>query len=218
MSFAGDESARRPRERLRSFNRTHLCYPSNEVLREILHRRPVSVVTLSQQGGPQDLFDERGQLVWQGTFDDWDKLTAETGSTTCRLRLPGQIADDETGLHYNRFRYYSPDAGQFVSADPIGFAGGTNEYRSPPMASIGSIPRHNGHRARLRGSGQVLGAIRRPHGRARRRLSGSKFEFTVLDRATAGTALDVAEESWMRAGGSICHQSIDVTLQHQGNE
>ena len=29
----------------------------------------------------------------------------------------------------------------------------------------------------------------------------SSFEFHVLDRAAPGTDLDVAEESWMRAGG-----------------
>jgi len=91
-------------------------------------------VVNSQQGVPQELLDDRGQLVWQGTFDDWGKLVSEKGSTTCRLRLPGQLADDETGLHYNRFRYYSPEAGQFVSADPIVFLGGTRLYRFGPNA------------------------------------------------------------------------------------
>jgi RHS protein len=61
-------------------------------------------VVNSQQGVAQELVDQSGKLVWQGTFDDWGKLIDEAGSTTCRLRLPGQIADDETGLHYNRFR------------------------------------------------------------------------------------------------------------------
>jgi RHS repeat-associated protein len=89
-------------------------------------------VVNSQQGVAQELIDQNGKLVWQGTFDDWGKLIAETGATTCRLRLPGQIADDETGLHYNRFRYYSPDAGQFVSPDPIGFKSDTNLYRHSP--------------------------------------------------------------------------------------
>lgn len=91
-------------------------------------------VVNSPQGVPQELVDPRGRLVWQGTFDDWGKLIHETGSTTCRLRLPGQLADDETGLHYNRFRYYAPDAGQFISPDPIGFEGGTNSYRFAPNA------------------------------------------------------------------------------------
>ena len=97
-------------------------------------------VVNSQQGVPQELVDPSGKLVWQGTFDDWGKLVDEKGSTTCRLRLPGQLADDETGLHYNRFRYYSPEAGQFVSADPIGFEGGTNLYRFAPNATSWNDP------------------------------------------------------------------------------
>lgn len=91
-------------------------------------------VVSSQQGVPQELIDERGRIVWQGTYDDWGKLVAERGETTCRLRLPGQLYDEETGLHYNRFRYYSPDAGQFISPDPIGFEAGSNLFRFAPNA------------------------------------------------------------------------------------
>ena len=39
-----------------------------------------------------------------------------------------QYADREAGLHYNFFRYYEPDAGRFVSQDPIGLIGGGNLY------------------------------------------------------------------------------------------
>ncbi|MFL6635313.1 MAG: RHS repeat-associated core domain-containing protein, partial [Massilia sp.] len=45
------------------------------------------------------------------------------------VRFQGQYYDDESGLHYNRFRYYDPDIGRFVSIDPIGFFGGTNLYQ-----------------------------------------------------------------------------------------
>jgi len=48
------------------------------------------------------------------------------------LRFQGQYYDYETGLHYNRFRYYDPDVGRFVSQDPIGLAGGTNIYQYAP--------------------------------------------------------------------------------------
>ena len=40
------------------------------------------------------------------------------------LRFQGQYADGETGLHYNRFRYYAPSNGRFVHQDPIGLANG----------------------------------------------------------------------------------------------
>ena len=48
------------------------------------------------------------------------------------LRFQGQYFDAETGLHYNRFRYYDPDIGRFVSQDPIGLAGGINNYQYAP--------------------------------------------------------------------------------------
>jgi RHS repeat-associated protein len=48
------------------------------------------------------------------------------------LRFQGQYFDEETGLHYNRFRYYDPDVGRFVNQDPIGLAGGNNLFRYAP--------------------------------------------------------------------------------------
>ncbi len=45
------------------------------------------------------------------------------------LRFQGQYFDQETGLHYNRHRYYNPKSGLFTTADPIGLAGGLNNYQ-----------------------------------------------------------------------------------------
>ncbi|HED33686.1 MAG TPA: RHS repeat-associated core domain-containing protein, partial [Gammaproteobacteria bacterium] len=41
------------------------------------------------------------------------------------IRFQGQYFDEESGLHYNRHRYYNPDTGQFISQDPIGLLGGS---------------------------------------------------------------------------------------------
>ncbi|MDE1485661.1 RHS repeat-associated core domain-containing protein [Xenorhabdus bovienii] len=46
----------------------------------------------------------------------------------CNLRFCGQYEDEESGLYYNRFRYYSPDTAQYISADPIGLLAGFNPY------------------------------------------------------------------------------------------
>jgi RHS repeat-associated protein len=51
---------------------------------------------------------------------------------TQNLRFQGQYFDAETGLHYNRFRYYDPTVGRFVSQDPIGLLGGFNGFAYAP--------------------------------------------------------------------------------------
>ena len=48
------------------------------------------------------------------------------------IRFQGQSFDKETGLHYNRFRYFDPDIGMFTSRDPIGLDGGNNVFQYAP--------------------------------------------------------------------------------------
>lgn len=48
------------------------------------------------------------------------------------IRFQGQYHDPETGLHYNRHRYYNPNTGRFLTPDPIGLAGGLNNYQYVP--------------------------------------------------------------------------------------
>ena len=48
------------------------------------------------------------------------------------MRFQGQYFDAETGLHYNRFRYYDPQIGRFTTQDPISLAGGINLYQYAP--------------------------------------------------------------------------------------
>ncbi|MCX2795834.1 EndoU domain-containing protein, partial [Microbulbifer thermotolerans] len=48
------------------------------------------------------------------------------------IRFQGQYYDEETGLHYNRFRYYDPEVGAFTQQDPIGLLGGINNYQYVP--------------------------------------------------------------------------------------
>ena len=85
-----------------------------------------------QIGIPREITDKDGNLVWFGNYTGWGRLKEETKVTDSAyqpFRLQNQYADHETGLHYNFFRYYEPDAGRFVSQDPIGLWGGENLYQ-----------------------------------------------------------------------------------------
>ncbi|WP_315351364.1 RHS repeat-associated core domain-containing protein [Hoylesella saccharolytica] len=101
-----------------------------------------------QIGIPREMTDDEGNLVWFGDYYGWGKLKSETnisGTAHQPLRLQNQYADRETGLHYNFFRYYEPDAGRFVNQDPIGLWGGENFYAFAPNAqawldSLGLTP------------------------------------------------------------------------------
>ena len=79
--------------------------------------------------------DKDGNLLWFGNYTGWGRLKEETKVTDSAyqpFRLQNQYADRETGLYYNFFRYYEPDAGRFVNQDPIGVLGGSNLYLFAP--------------------------------------------------------------------------------------
>ena len=100
-------------------------------------------------GTPKEMFSEGGALAWSVDHDTWGTLRhvgsrpvergdywvetvayevsearAEAVAQLCPIRFQGQWEDAESGLYYNRFRYYEPLAGQYVSPDPIGVLGG----------------------------------------------------------------------------------------------
>ncbi|CAG2159120.1 hypothetical protein LMG26411_06455 [Cupriavidus numazuensis] len=89
-------------------------------------------------GTPQELLDESGKVVWLGRYRAWGALKGtkllhgEEALTGNAIRAQGQYHDEETGLYYNRHRYYDPHSGRFITQDPIGLAGGVNLYQYAP--------------------------------------------------------------------------------------
>ncbi|WP_322083528.1 RHS repeat-associated core domain-containing protein [Burkholderia sp. BCC1972] len=93
-----------------------------------------------QIGTPQLLTDDDGDVVWEGTYKAWGEAreivarVSKAAGIAPRnpLRFQGQQIDEETGLHYNRHRYYDPSSGRLISKDPIGLIGGINVYQYAP--------------------------------------------------------------------------------------
>jgi len=94
-------------------------------------RQQIHYFHCDQIGIPREITDKDGNLLWLGSYTGWGRLKEETKVTDTAyqpFRLQNQYADRETGLHYNFFRYYEPNAGRFVNQDPIGLRGGNNLY------------------------------------------------------------------------------------------
>ncbi|WP_346748067.1 RHS repeat domain-containing protein [Prevotella jejuni] len=70
------------------------------------------------------MYDDNGNIVWQADYDIYGNVRNLHGSRKfIPFRQLGQYEDEETGLYYNRFRYYDPNTGSYISQDPIGLAG-----------------------------------------------------------------------------------------------
>ncbi len=91
-------------------------------------------------GMPVLIVDACGRVVWRArriaAFGQLE--VADDASIEYDLRWPGHLLDRETGLHYNRFRYYDPAIGRYLQPDPAGQAGGVNLYAYPgnPLAMV----------------------------------------------------------------------------------
>lgn len=85
-------------------------------------------------GTPQELTDQNGNIAWSAQSKAWGEVREQYSEwalqqrITNPIRFQGQYHDHETGLHYNRHRYYDPGVGRFISKDPISYSGGLNLY------------------------------------------------------------------------------------------
>jgi len=82
---------------------------------------------------------------WRGAYEAYGRAHVDQdpdddfAGDVLNTRLPGQYSDAESGLHYNRFRYYAPELGAYIGPDPIGQLGDTNVYRYAKGAPTSAI-------------------------------------------------------------------------------
>lgn len=99
---------------------------------KIINGKQYSIIT-DHLGTPCEAYDETGEKVWACELDIYGKVRKLEGDRELvPFRYQGQYEDVETGLCYNRFRYYSPEEGIYLSQDPIGLRGGYRLYAYVP--------------------------------------------------------------------------------------
>ena len=80
-------------------------------------------------GTPCQAFDVKGEKVWEAELDIYGKIRKLEGAIDfVPFRYQGQYEDIESGLYYNRFRYYDCISGNYISQDPIGLMGNNPNF------------------------------------------------------------------------------------------
>ncbi|HHX9845129.1 TPA: RHS element core protein [Salmonella enterica subsp. enterica] len=107
---------------------------------EYTPQRKIHLYHCDQRGLPLALITPDNTVAWRGEYDEWGNLSGEENPADLEqlIRLPGQQYDEESGLYYNRHRYYNPGQGRYITQDPIGLKGGWNLYQYPlnPVVNI----------------------------------------------------------------------------------
>jgi len=165
-------------------------------------------------GTPKEVTAASGEIVWQGNYDEYGHVSEPVKKTEQNLRFQGQYEDDESGLHYNFFRYYDPDACRFISQDPMGLFGDLNQYaytqnplswtdpyglaKTKRQEYMGSTPRKKSRTGRevidrMRGEGKIRGSGRRMQFKA---SDGHWYPVSEADMAHRTDAV-----SWWNSNG-----------------
>ena len=121
--------------------------PENDPLQRVPERQSdahLFYYHCDQIGTPLLMTDEAGEVVWEAAYRAWGEAREVIARVSQRagiaprnpIRFQGQQEDAETGLRYNRNRYYDSSIGRFVSKDPIGLHGGINVYQYAPNPTL----------------------------------------------------------------------------------
>ncbi|MDR6518774.1 RHS repeat-associated protein [Variovorax paradoxus] len=162
---------------------------------------------------PQEL---TGSIAWSAQYKAWGEAREAISEAGRRagfrnpIRFQGQYWDEETGLHYNRYRYYDPQAGRFISSDPIGLIGGINLHQYAPNSTEWLDPL-----GLARGQSTTDGAGRKPKtGKPnidKRCPSCKKWEINRFNKVCEGFVPGVGIAKYFRDPKDGSWYSIDQT-------
>ncbi|MCD8455096.1 hypothetical protein LNJ08_11915 [Tenacibaculum finnmarkense genomovar ulcerans] len=130
-------------------------------------------------GTPTSMHNEEGETTWERSLDSNGKVR-EGDNSSCPFLFQGQYYDAEIELAYNRFRYYDPEDGRYISVDPIGLLSGEFAfygYVTNPNAwvDVFGLVTHSVYALKRKGEVVYIGiTMRDPKKRKQEHKNGSK--------------------------------------------
>ncbi|WP_164997594.1 RHS repeat domain-containing protein [Capnocytophaga sp. oral taxon 878] len=96
---------------------------------KITNGKHYSIIT-DHLGTPIEAYNQEGELIWEREQDLYGNSRQGFAKENfrCPFKYQGQYYDPEIELCYNRFRYYHPETGRYISEDPIGFLSGEPNF------------------------------------------------------------------------------------------
>jgi RHS repeat-associated protein len=116
---------------------TWLFEPESFALTTRVWAQEAQFIVCDYLGIPALIVDYAGAPVWRVGLSVYGAVRqVESDRSACAFRWPGQYEDLETGLYYNRFRYYDAESGQYIRQDPVGLIGGfrVHAYAADPLS------------------------------------------------------------------------------------
>ena len=119
---------------------TRYCYDKlGRVIRADYYDKTYENFTYNKNGALIEAENQYGKVK---NLDIYGRVKTEEALGEKNLipfRFQGQYEDEETGLYYNRFRYYSPEERCYTQQDPIGLAGGNPTIYGYVFNTLGEI-------------------------------------------------------------------------------
>lgn len=190
-------------------------------------------------GEPVRLTSPSGEIVWSAQNGVWGEPgTVHANRIDNPLRFQGQYFDRETGLHYNRYRYYDPAIAAFISQDPIGLFGGWNLYQyavnplvwADPFGLTGTYIFTDGTTSYI-----GKGPLSRMHTSMAKRIAGSAnatqfahldfgddklgymVEYRLMERYNARFSPNFANSTRVNSPGKKLYNAADAKTQRKVN-
>lgn len=101
--------------------------------------RQMRFVISDHLGSPREIVDHTGRVIGRHVEKGFGAPSdPEHNENICPFRFQGQYYDSESGLHYNRHRYYDPVSARYISSDPARLSAGVNQfaYTANPVAWV----------------------------------------------------------------------------------